>query len=240
MALPVLNAPISTTTLPVSGREVEYRPFLVKEEKILIIAESSGEEKDMIAAVHQIVNNCTFGKVDTKKLCATDLEWLILQIRAKAKGYTTTLSFRCENEVDGEKCGMVNDIDVDLHDVKVTEQNENNVIELTPEVGIKMAVPSVEVLSAIENSDFSEVEKHFLVLYAHIESIYDNDQVWLTKDLTKDEIADFVDSFSDDQMKEIENWISSTQQLYLDVKYRCAQCGATDTIRISGIDSFFD
>lgn len=240
MTLPTLAIPKYKTILPVSKKEIEYRPFLVKEEKILIIADSSDDENDIETAIEQVISNCTFGKINAKKLCQADLEWIILQIRARAKGYTTTLSFKCDNIVDDKPCGMVNDIDVDLHDVIVSNPADSDLIDLCDGVGIKMSVPNVEVLTAIGNLNESEVAKSFLTLAAHIEQIYDNDQVWETKDLSREEIEEFVESFSDEHMKKIESWVSKTPTLSLNVKYKCASCGVEDTLTIEGIDSFFD
>jgi len=240
MSLPILTIPKYKTTLPVSGIEVEYRPFLVKEEKIMIMADASSDDKDLEQAVSQIISNCTFGKINSDDICETDIEWIILQIRCRAKGYNTTLSFQCENEVDGKKCGFVNDIDVDLHNIEVNKPNESNLIDLAGGIGLKMRIPNSKILLAIDSMDIPSLEKKFMTIYAYIESIYSADQVWEVEKLEKEEMDDFFGTFTSAQTNMVEEWISDAPELTLTVDYNCASCGCTDKIEIQGIESFFD
>jgi len=194
----------------------------------------------IISTKAQIISNCTFGKIDSNDICETDIEWIILQIRCRSKGYTTTLSFQCENEVDGKPCGFVNDIDVDLHNIEVNKPNESDLIDLGGGIGLKMKVSNSKVLIAIDSMNIALMDKKFLTIYAYIESIYNADTVWPVSDLTKEELDGFMESFTAGQSKMIESWISNTPQLSLVVDYNCASCGCTDKITIQGIESFFD
>jgi len=250
MSLPTLGVSKHITTLPISKREVEFRPFLVKEEKILIIADSSGKESDMEMAVSRIVENCTFSKVQAGGLCQADLEWLLLQIRIHSKGGTAELVFQCINPVDtldkngnptGEKheCSFKNEINADLNTVEITNGNKSDVIELTDSIGIKMKAPTISVLRAVDKLNESEVEAAFTRVLACIESIYDGEEVWLAKDLKREEINTFLESFTDKQFDNVKEWVENLPVMKLKVDYVCANCGAKDTIVIEGIDNFF-
>ncbi|MDX8383188.1 MAG: hypothetical protein R8M45_03835 [Ghiorsea sp.] len=242
--LPSLSIPKHTTTLPCSGVEVSYRPFLVKEEKIMIIAESSKDDKEITEAIHQIIDNCTFGKMEIKELSNADLEWILLQIRIKSKGNTSELSFRCINEVKDDngvvkECGFVNDISINLDDVKAKTSNTTNVIQLTDDIGIKMKEPSIASMEKAESTATNEMDKTFGDIVACIECVYSGEDVITAKELTIDEMTDFLDEFTQKQLNELVNWISNAMSIEISVPYVCLKCHATDNIVVKGIDNFF-
>jgi len=185
--LPVLSVPKSITELPYSKKSVEFRPFLVKEEKIMILADGSDNENQMKIAINQIIGNCTFGKIDSDHLCQVDLEHLLIKIRGESKGNKTELTFRCKNEIekDGEKhtCDFLNDIEGDLSTIEVKGGKEDNLIDLGSGLGMKMRLPTISELYLIEKEDTgnNDVDSEFSRLILHIESIYDEDNVWETK-----------------------------------------------------------
>jgi len=251
MTLPVLTAPKHKTTLPVSKKEVDFRPFLVKEEKIMIIADSNNSEDDMIQAIIQVVDNCTFNKVNPETLCQADMEYLLLQIRGRSKGFESELVFRCVNQVsvrdeDGVKhptdkkdCGHKNDIVADLKTVSLVGGNDSDLIDLGGGLGLKMATPSISVLRAIDKIDEDEIEAGFSQIMACIESIYNADEVWQAKDLSRNELSDFLDTFTSAQLDTVKEWRDNIPVLKLNIDYQCQSCGAKDNIVIEGIDNFF-
>ena len=239
MALPKIDIPTFTTTLPASKKEVKYRPFLVGEEKIMIIANSSGEDADMETAIEQVVSNCTFGEIDLNELAQVDLEWLLVQIHARAKGFITQIAFKCLAEnADGKECGHVNEIDADLNKIEVVG-NTDNLIDLGTGIGLKMRTPSIGITNAIEKLDEDEVENTFTKIISCIESIYDEENVWLTDELEKEEIMEFINQFSDAQFLKVKDWVDNIQTLKLEVNFLCMNCGKKDKVVIEGIESFF-
>jgi len=248
MSLPVLNAPIHKTTLPVSLVEVTFRPFLVKEEKIMIIAEAEDSVDEIENAVSQVITNCTFGKIDPYKLCQTDLEWLLLQVRGRSKGFDVDLVFRCVNEIDKEDkdghthkgpCNFRNEIKSNLKTVKVVGGNESQIIQLSEDIGMKMREPTIGVLRAIEKLKLSDVDRGMAIIMASIESIYNRDEVWAAADLTREELTEFLESFTESQFNKVKDWGENSSELQLEVNFICQKCGAKDKITISGMENFF-
>jgi len=238
MGLPQVNkdVPVHETTLPFSKKKVEFRPFLVKEEKILIIAAASDNADEQKAAVKQIIDNCTFTKVDLSKLEDVDVEWLMLELRKRSKGTKSPLSYRCMNEVDGKVCNTQIDVEADLEKVRYVSEADSDVIKLNEEIGLKMKLPK---RSETRESE-SALEEAFDRIISCIDMVYAGDEVWHTKDLTRADLVDFIDTWSNDQLERVMNFVNNVPHLELDVEMTCPKCKYKEVVLIEGLDNFFD
>ena len=184
MALPKLASAKHELTLPSNGEKVEFRPFLVKEEKLLLMAQSAGTEKDQIRAIKDIINNCTFGKVDANTLPFFDLEYVFLQLRAKSVGEKTKISVTCP---DDKKTKV--QVEINLADIKcVTNVEHNNKIELGDGIGIMMKYPMIDIMAA----QTDKPEAAFEIIKNCVDSIYDAENVTDRKDMDEKELNEFI------------------------------------------------
>ena len=193
MALPKLTTPTYELEVPSTDEIIKYRPFLVREEKILLIALESGEPEDIINAVKDIVTECTFGKVDLGKLPMFDVEYIFLNIRAKSVGEISTLRLLCPD--DGET--YVN-VDIDLSEIMVhVEKGHNPKIELTEEMGMIMGYPNIDSMTGTGITEINATNM-LDVISSCILQIYDKkgEEVYETKDQTKKEISEFIESLN--------------------------------------------
>ena len=243
MALPTIAVPKYTLKIPSSGREVSYRPFLVKEEKILLIAMESEDEKQMSTAIKEIIKNCILEEVDVKTMPMFDIEYIFLQLRAKSKGEIIDLSFECG------KCKKPIATKVDLSKIGITRtEGHTNKIQLSDDVGIIMNYPSMEIQNIVKG-DGTEVENIFNTIIFCIDSIWDKESVFSTKDHTKQEIETFVESLPDTSFTKIQNFFDTVPVLKHDVEIKCTSkngksknasiCGWKETKTLEGLGSFF-
>jgi len=230
MALPKINAPTYSLTLPSSKQKIKYRPFLVKEEKLLLMAMESKEDDEMKEAVEQIIRNCSFDKLDPLTMALVDIEYMFLYLRIKSKGETAEYSFKCD------ACEVVNDKEANLTKVKVINKDQSNVIKLTSDIGIQMKAPSYELAGVISND--MKAESIFKVVVQSIESIYEGEEVFQAKDQSDEELMDFIESLSDAQFKEIKNYFENVPSLELDIDFTCTACKKENTLTLKGIKDF--
>ena len=175
MALPKLSTPYYTMKLPSSGEEVKFRPFLVKEEKILLLAMESEDQKEMATALEQIITNCTDGKVDVNTIPLFDVEYLFLQLRIRSVENEAKLQVRCTDDA----CPPLQ-LKVDLNKVKVSnlDKKQNFKVELTNNIGLMMKYPTLDMSSAQTTQTEDRASYMFDVITDCIESIYDEDQIY--------------------------------------------------------------
>ena len=243
MTLPRIAVPKYTLIIPSSGKEISYRPFLVKEEKILLIAMESGEEKEMIGAVQNIIENCVYDDLDVKNMPMFDIEYIFLQLRAKSKGEIIDLSFDCG------KCEKPITIQIDLTKIETTRtEGHDTKIPLSDDVGIIMKYPSMEIQNII-NEEKSDVENVFSTIISCIGSIWDKESVYATKDHTQQEINDFLESLPDDSFTKIQKFFDTVPVLKHEFELKCISkngkgkkatiCGWKETKTLEGLGSFF-
>lgn len=234
MPLPVLETTKYTTLVPSTQEKIEFRPFLVKEEKILMIAQESQDSSQIIKALKEIISACTFDIVKPEKLTTYDLEYLFLQLRAKSVGETSNISLKCT------ECGEVNSVSINLSeiDVKFPEEKAERKIELTDTVGITLrpiSIEKTEELSKLKENEDALTKS----IAACIESIYDSNGVYMTDDTSEKEMTQFIDSLSHKHLQDIQDFMSNQPELHKVVKFKCKACGHENEITISGLQSFF-
>jgi hypothetical protein len=237
MALPKLTTPTYELEIPSTDEKIKYRPFLVREEKILLIALESDESEDIITAIKDIVTECTYGKVDLGKIPMFDVEYIFLQIRAKSVGEVSTLRLLCPDD----KETYVN-VDIDLSEIMVqVDKGHNPKIELTDEMGMIMTYPSIDSLSATGVTDIT-ADNMLDVIGACILQIYDKkgEEVFETKDQTKKEISEFVESLNTKQFQEVQKFFDTMPKLKHTIEVENPKTKVKSKIVLQGLNDFFE
>jgi len=238
MSLPKINAPRYKTTLPDSKVEVEYRPYLVREEQLMVVV-ADDSDGDIITTMNQVLASCTFGKVDIETLSAIDTEWLLLKIRIKAKGDKTEVSLECKNEVDGVECNTINTVDVKLSEAIVIENNNvSDVISLTDTCGVKMFRMNLDTQLTLAEED--ESVRDFKIVLNSVDQIFFGDEVYLAKDIGEEAVENWLGDLTGTQLDQLIEYVHNAPRIVIDAKFHCMKCGYEEDIKIAGIDSFFE
>jgi hypothetical protein len=233
MSLPKIQYPIFELTLPSSKETVKYRPFTVKEEKLLLISQESEDQKERIRAMRQIVNNCCFDlSQDIGLLPSFDLEYCFLKIRSKSVGNIVELKYRDLTD------NKIYNFEVDLDELEVTFSDDHkSTIKINDTLGIVMKYPTVELLNNIK-TDIEDPETVFEIIKKCVATIYDEDNTYDTKDYTNEEIAEFVESIPAKAFEDITKFFETIPVLKHELHYKDSD-GTDKTITLQGIDDFF-
>ena len=238
MPLPKISTPTYELEIPSIKKTVKYRPFLVKEEKILIIAMESEDPKQITEAVKDVISNCiiTRGvKVDT--LATFDIEYLFLNIRGKSVGETAEVLITCPD--DGETQVPVT---INLDDIQVQVSKEHNRdIQLDDNLSVRMKYPSIQefIKNNFIRNDQISVDDTFGVITSCIEQIYNEEESWSASDCTKKELADFLESLSSKQFKKIEKFFETMPKLSHTIVVTNPNTDVENKIVLEGLTSFF-
>ena len=232
MALPKLNTAQYELKVPSTGKTIEYRPFLVKEEKILLMALEGKDEKEMVKAIKQIITQCVATeKFNINKLAMVDLEYLFLNIRGKAVGDVSTISLE-------HKCGEVISLDIDLSKVEiVNNKNISDLVNLTEDIMIRLKPPSLDNVIGVANKNQIDVVME-IVRECLVEIIQGKD-VFSAQDHTKEELDEFLNSLNSGQFQKIQTYYESLPKMKQDIEYTCPKCGETKKETLEGLASFF-
>ena len=236
MALPKLEVPIYELTVPSTDEKIKYRPFLIKEEKILLIAMESGANEDVIQAVKQIVSECTFNTLKLGNMPMFDVEYIFLQIRSKSVGEVSKLKILCRD--DGETYANV---EVDLTEIEVQVNDDHtNKIELTDEMGVIMKYPTIDSFSTAGISDITP-ENMLDVIVACIDKIYDKkgEEVYDSKDSSKKELMDFVEQMNTTQFQDVQAFFDSMPKLRHEITVVNPKTKKENIVALSGLNDFF-
>ena len=236
MALPKLEVPIYELTVPSTDEKIKYRPFLIKEEKILLIAMESGANEDVIQAVKQIVSECTFNTLKLGDMPMFDVEYIFLQIRSKSVGEVSKLKILCRD--DGETYANV---EVDLTEIEVQVNDDHtNKIELTDEMGVIMKYPTIDSFSTAGISDIT-ADNMLDVIVACIDKIYDKkgEEVYDSKDSSQKELMDFVEGMNTTQFQDVQAFFDSMPKLRHEITVVNPKTKVENKVALSGLNDFF-
>ena len=236
MALPKIDVPIYELTVPSTDEKIKYRPFLVKEEKLLLIAMESGENSDILRAVKDIVDACTFNKMKIGNMPMFDVEYIFLQIRSKAVGEVSTLRVLC---LDDMKTYAKVEVDLNEIEVRVTDAHTNK-IELSDEMGVIMKYPTVD--SFVENKIDDISPANMLdVIVTCIDKIYDKkgEEVFDAKDSTKQELVDFVEQMNTTQFADVQKFFDTMPALSHEITVKNPKTKKESKVTLSGLNDFF-
>ena len=235
MALPQVNTPTYELAVPSTDEKIKYRPFLVKEEKILLIAMEAQEQSGILNAVKDIVKSCTFDKFDVNRAPIFDIEYIFLNIRAKSVGEVSTVNLRCP---DDNETFVQTEIDLTKVDVQITEGHTNK-IELTDEMGIIMQYPTLD--SFTDSTTVINASNMLDVIASCVSQIYDKkgEDVYDAKDSTNQELIDFLESLNSKQFKEVQKFFDTMPRLTHTVTIENPKTKVKSDITLSGLNDFF-
>jgi ribosome-associated translation inhibitor RaiA len=236
MALPKLTTPTYELEVPSTDEKIQYRPFLIKEEKILLIAMESGKNEDIVEAIKQIVSECTFNKLKISTMPMFDVEYIFLQIRAKSVGEVSKLKLLCR---DDNKTYA--DVEVNLPDVTVqVDDKHTNKIELTKDMGMVMSYPTID---SFKESGITTINASNMldVISACIKEIYEEkgEKVYQAKDQTKKELTEFVESLNTKQFKKIQEFFDTMPKLKHTIKVKNPKTKKENEVTLFGLQDFF-
>ena len=237
MALPKLNTPTYELEVPSTDEKLKYRPFLVKEEKILMLAMESKENTQIIQAVKDIVSTCTFEKLNVSSLPMFDIEYIFLNIRAKSVGEVSKIKLLCP---DDKKTYTT--VEVNLTEVEVqVDDKHTNKIELTDDMGVIMTYPTIDTFAEIGIEDIN-ASNMLDVVASSILQIYEQkgEKVYNSKDQTKKELTEFVESMNSSQFKKVQDFFETMPKLKHTVKVTNSKTKKTSDVTLTGLSDFFE
>lgn len=240
MALPMMNTPTYNLVIPSTKKSIRYRPFLVKEEKSLLIAQQSEDLNVMVDTLKSVITSCVIDKIDAESLASFDIEFLFTQIRAKSVGETIDLLFPCDmdHEEDNEKARVKITIDLTQLQVEVP-QDHTNKIDLFGDVGIVMKYPSINIMKKLEGLEENDIDKIFSIIAESIEYIYQGDEIFHAKEQKPEELLQFLNNLTSDQFVKVQQFFSTMPRIKKEVQYTCPVCSRAHTKVLEGMQSFF-
>jgi len=239
MALPRIEAPTFTITLPISKKQIKFRPFLVKEQKILFMAMESGERDIVEENIKQILQNCAVTEIDINTLPIVDIEYYFLNLRAKSVGEIIESKYKCNNEVGDKECGNIMETSFNINDIKVEfPENVSDVIQLTNKIGVKMKYPDFSLVSKLEDS-YSITDMAFEMILNCIEYVFDEDAFYYSHETPKEELMLFLESLTKEQFDKIQNFVENVPKLKKQINMTCSKCGYKHSVDVEGLQDFF-
>jgi len=236
MALPKLNVPQYKVTLPSTGEILNMRPYLVKEEKILLMALESKDADQITSAIRNIITGC-YNIKDANVLTSFDLEYLFLQLRAKSVGEKLKLQYTCQQD----DCNNITPAELDIEKLEVSGLDQENTYILNEEMGlgIKMKYPTLNALGNMNVADLNTAEGLLELVRVCIDNIFDKENVYRVEDHTEEELSEFIGSFTSEQFKYIQEFFANVPTVVYNTEYKCKACGNTNEIELKGLQSFF-
>jgi len=240
MALPKLDVPTYEIELPISKKKIKYRPFLVKEQRNLLMALESNESSTIQQNVRDILDNCTITEgIDIDSLPIVDVEYYFINLRGKSVGEVVESKYRCNNEVNGKECGNIMEKEINLNEIKVEVDETNNPeIQLTNKIVIKMKYPEFGIVrQSMKYKDVTDLT--FNMIAESIEYIYDGEQFYYAHEAQPGEMMDFVESMNQEQFLKLEQFFDKLPKLQEIVEMDCKKCGFHHKILVEGLENFF-
>ena len=241
MPLPNISVPTYELKFPSDGTKIKYRPFLVKEQKLLLIAQEGNDDEEIISAIKELLSNCCVeGDLNIDDRPTFDIEYFFLNLRSKSVGEKVELYFRHQEcpENNGMPAKNQTEITVDLSKVEVKkEEKHSNKIKLTDDVGIIMQYPKIETSVFVSNPN--NIELALNVIKDCIGQIYDSETVYTSQDYTPEELDEFVSNMTEEQFTKIKNFFDTIPKLKHTVEFVCADCKFKDSVEVEGLQSFF-
>ena len=238
MPLPKINTPTYELTLPSNGKKIKYRPFLVREEKILIMALETEDQKQITAAIIQILTACIMTRgVKLNELATFDIEYLFLNVRSKSVGETISLNLICP---DDEKTSV--EVSIDLDSIKVKkDKSHTNIVKLDNNLSLKLKYPSMkQFIESNFEAGVETVSNTMDVVISSIDMIYNEEESWNASESTKKELEDFIDQLNTKQFKLIENFFDTMPKLSHKIKVKNPKTDVESPILLEGLAAFFN
>ena len=233
MGLPVITLPTYTLKLPSDGKQITYRPFMVREEKVLLLAMQEDGD-NIVDAIKKVISECTFNKLDVDMLPQVDLEYVFINIRNKSMGEGFDVHHKCL------ECGATNTLSLDLSKVYVKRSTEEvePVIKIRDDMWVTMRYPTFDAMFELSKAP-ENVDVNLSVLASCVTALVHGDTKYNMMDYTQKEVVDFIEQFSKEELSMMEKFFESAPKLAFDTTYKCAKCGEENQISLSGVDDFF-
>ena len=235
MALPQLKTATYLMNIPSTGKEVEFRPYTVKEEKVLMIAMESKDQRSIIRALKSVIKDCV-NDINIEKLTMFDFEYLFLQLRSKSVGEVVDLQMKCQCD---EECNAVTPVQVDLDAIQVSDLPESNNIQLDDKIGITFNFPSLTIAEKYSDAEQAGVKEVFDMIVDCTESIYDDEEVYDCKNEKRETVYSFFESLSSQQFKKVSEYFQKMPTVQHTIKYKCVECEKEQEVELRGLQSFF-
>jgi len=235
MGLPIQRAPKHKCELS-DGTIVTYRPFLVKEQKYLLLAKEGKSSVEILAAIREVIKSVTEGKINSDNIAMFDLEYLFLQIRSKSIGETQEVELMC----DQPECVGIGKVTIDLSEVRVKypEEKISTTVHLTDTLGVTLRYPTAKQLASAEDVE-SEGDKLVHLLKFGIETIFDEETVYDTDDVKDEELVEFVENLTLEQVDKLNVFFENIPTLQHTLEYECESCHTINETTLKGLQSFF-
>lgn len=240
MALPKLDVPSYEVELPISKTKIKFRPFLVKEQRNLLMAIEANDSVTIQQSIRDILNNCTLTEnVDIDALPIIDIEYYFIQLRAKSVGEVVESRYRCNNVVNDVVCNNIMEKEIDLSKIKVEQSGEiNPEIQITDKIAIKLKYPQFGMVKdSLKYDNANDIT--FNMIANSIEYIYDGEQFYYDKEAQPGEMLEFVESMNQEQFNKVESFFENLPKLKETINLKCSKCGFDHTIEVEGLESFF-
>ena len=232
MSLPKIEYPVFNVIIPSTNKKVKLRPFLVKEEKLLLFAQTAGSSTDIIESIKQVINNCLMEKVDVDELTTFDIEYLFLKLRARSVNNLVDIYYKDSDDGESYK------VTVNLDDVEILKNPEHKTkVEINKDMGLFLRYPKADMVDKIGGVN-SEVDMYFEVIKYCIEKIYDNDTVYDVSEYSNEEMDEFVATLDVNTFKKIQHFLETMPRIYYETQYYNKQ-GIEKKIVLQTLNDFF-
>jgi hypothetical protein len=240
MALPKIDTPTFEITLPLCQKKVRFRPFLVKEQKNLMMAIEADDGETIERNIKQVLHNCTLNDdIVIDKLPVVDVEYYFIQLRARSVGEVVENKYICNNIVNDVECGNKMEVNINLLEVEVEKKEDvSNVIELTNKLSMKLKYPEFSTIEKLSKKN-NNIDIAFEMIVDSIEYIYDGEQYYYANESTPKELMEFVENLNQEQFSKIENFFDNLPKIVKKIEMKCGKCGFDHSIEIEGLQSFF-
>jgi len=241
MALPKIDSPVYDLELPLSKKQIRFRPFLVKEQKNLMMAMEADDKETIERNIKQVLTNCTLTEgIVIENLPVIDVEFYFIQLRARSVGEIVENRYICTNEIEGTQCGHKMDAKFNLLEISVDIDPEaKDIIKITEAISIKLKYPEFSLVEKIKKKE-NAVEIAFEVVMDSIEYIFDGEQYHYASEVSRKELTDFIESLNQDQFGKLEEFFNNLPKLNKKIDLKCGKCGFDHAISMEGLESFFE
>jgi hypothetical protein len=240
MALPKIDTPVYDLELPLSKKKIRFRPFLVKEQRNLMMAMESDDKETIERNIRQVLHNCTLTEgLEIDRLPIIDVEFYFINLRARSVGEVVQNRYRCENAVEEKVCGNLMDVELNILEIQPDMSGVvNDVIQINDRISVKLKFPEFSILERANKFE-SVTDMAFDMIAESVEYIFDGEQYYYAAESEPDEIIEFIESLNQDQFNKIENFFNNLPKLNKNIEVDCKKCGFHHSIQVEGLDSFF-
>jgi hypothetical protein len=237
--LPKIEHPVHEVYLKSLNKTIRYRPFLVKEEKLLLIAKEADDINEVVKCIKQIISNCCLDEIDVDALPTFDIEMFFLHLRINSVGENAQMIYTCDNVVEGNTCAHKTEFDLQLKNVQyVVDTGHSNIVNLNENIGMKFTYPTLNIPEAILNDKFEE--NAYEVIGEYLDCVFDENQIYKAKDISKEELNHFFDNLSLEHVQKIKNFFITSPKVALKQNVTCGKCLREKEIEVEGILNFFE